>query len=418
MKVRSLISVIAISLLWALSICAGAFAQWQRASGIGDRFVYSSISVFDDAVYAGSDSGAFKSTDNGVSWFAINNGLGGSPLAVSSFAFCGERFFAGTYSGLYTSSDKGSHWTAATLSDPVMSLFSVGPVMLVGVPGGGLYRSPDAGITWEPVDGDHYYSYTLIQSTLFAGTFSGLCASTDTGSTWDIAHFEGQMVFAIGKAENVLYASPASGGIYRTTDVGNSWQEAATGLSAGFEAVDFYYENGKLFVCSTEQIFLCGNPLSPSPIWAEVDLTGLSLDNSVIAGLAVTGNNLILGTENINTGTDGKGIWYRPLSQIVSLPEKNNYPKRLNLEQNYPNPFNPSTSVRYHLAAPGNVILKIYNLLGQEIRTLVEEAQTAGAHTVMWDGNDKRGRAVSSGIYFYRLQTGEKVLTKRMTLIR
>ena len=73
------------------------FAQWQRGSGIGDRFVYSSISVVDDAVYAGTDSGAFKSTDNGVTWFQINNGLGDTPLAVSSFAVCGDRLFAGTY---------------------------------------------------------------------------------------------------------------------------------------------------------------------------------------------------------------------------------------------------------------------------------------------------------------------------------
>ena len=396
------------------------FAQWQRASGVGDRFVYSSISVFDDAVYAGTDSGAFKSTDDGVTWFQINNGLGDTPLAVSSFAVCGDRLFAGTYSGLYASTDKGQSWQLTNMTDPVMSLSAVDPVMLVGVPGGGLYRSPDAGVTWAPIDGEHYYSFALIQSTLFAGTFSGLYISADTGSTWDVAHFEGEKVFAIGKAENVLYASPAGGGVYRTTDLGNSWQEAASGLPSGFQSADFYCDAGKLFVCSGEQIFLCMNPTSENPVWSEINLNGLSVGNSMIAGLAVIGDNLILGTENISTGTDGKGIWYRPLSQIVSLPDDDNtyHPDRVTLEQNYPNPFNPSTTIRYYLPVLNFVNLKIFNLLGQEVSQLVNTAQSAGYHQVMWNGKDNRGQSVSSGIYFYRLQTDRHIITKRMILLR
>ncbi len=88
------------------------------------------------------------------------------------------------------------------------------------------------------------------------------------------------------------------------------------------------------------------------------------------------------------------------------------------LDPNYPNPFNPSTTIRYQTALSGTVSLKIYNMLGQEVRTLVNAAQTAGEHTVQWDGKDHAGKAVSSGIYIYRLQAGNFAKSNKMTLMR
>ena len=88
------------------------------------------------------------------------------------------------------------------------------------------------------------------------------------------------------------------------------------------------------------------------------------------------------------------------------------------LAQNYPNPFNPATTIGYELPAPSRVILRIFDVSGRLVRTLVNENKGPGAHGAVWDGTDGAGVAVSSGIYFYKLQAGDYVETKRMVLLR
>lgn len=93
-------------------------------------------------------------------------------------------------------------------------------------------------------------------------------------------------------------------------------------------------------------------------------------------------------------------------------------PESYRLYQNYPNPFNPTTNIRYQLPKPSEVVLKIFNILGQEVRTVVYEKQSAGVKTVKWDGKNNSGQKVSTGIYIYRLQAGNKILSKKMLLLR
>ena len=78
-------------------------------------------------------------------------------------------------------------------------------------------------------------------------------------------------------------------------------------------------------------------------------------------------------------------------------------PKTYELYNNYPNPFNPSTTIMYGLPHESKVTLKVYSLLGQEIRTLVDQNQNASFHRVEWDGRDNNGFQVSSGVYFFRI---------------
>lgn len=94
-------------------------------------------------------------------------------------------------------------------------------------------------------------------------------------------------------------------------------------------------------------------------------------------------------------------------------------PAEFALHRNYPNPFNPRTSIPYDLAEGGDVILRIYNLLGQEVRTLVRERQAPGRYTVQWSGTDNRGAPVSSGVYFYQVIVANGFRdTRRLILIR
>lgn len=88
-------------------------------------------------------------------------------------------------------------------------------------------------------------------------------------------------------------------------------------------------------------------------------------------------------------------------------------PASFYLMPNYPNPFNPTTQIRYGLAAETDVLLEVYNMIGQRVAVIANEMQQAGHYTVAMDG-----RALSSGIYLYRLQAGDFVETRKMTLVK
>jgi hypothetical protein len=108
----------------------------------------------------------------------------------------------------------------------------------------------------------------------------------------------------------------------------------------------------------------------------------------------------------------GGNVLYGPVAVKVKAPE------RYALSQNYPNPFNPETVIRYQLPRAGRVALRVYNILGQEVLTLVDQVQPAGYYRVRWNGQDRFRREVASGIYFYRLEAGAFVETKKMMIVR
>jgi hypothetical protein len=93
-------------------------------------------------------------------------------------------------------------------------------------------------------------------------------------------------------------------------------------------------------------------------------------------------------------------------------------PREFKLSENYPNPFNPSTTVKYQLAKGTDVSIKIYNMLGKEVKTLVNTRQTAGSYTLQWDATDDLGQAVASGIYFCKMVTPEYTRTQKMMLLK
>jgi len=96
----------------------------------------------------------------------------------------------------------------------------------------------------------------------------------------------------------------------------------------------------------------------------------------------------------------------------------NEIPMKFELSQNYPNPFNPSTKINFSLPQANQVTLKIYDITGKEIVTLVNQKFSAGKYTTDWMGTDAYGKAVSSGVYFYKIVAGNNIQTKRMVLIK
>ena len=93
-------------------------------------------------------------------------------------------------------------------------------------------------------------------------------------------------------------------------------------------------------------------------------------------------------------------------------------PFTFELAQNYPNPFNPTTTLRYQLPDRSHVNLTIYNVLGQEVRTLVDGTMERGEYTIAWNGKDRFGKKVASGIFFYRIQAEHYVKTRKMIILK
>ncbi len=108
-----------------------------------------------------------------------------------------------------------------------------------------------------------------------------------------------------------------------------------------------------------------------------------------------------------------------PIPPIVSVDDQVAViPSDFHLFQNFPNPFNPSTTIRYSIVEPGNVSIKIYDILGREIKTFVNEVKSTGTYSFTWFGDNNIGNRVSSGIYLYRMESGSFIETKKMILLK
>ena len=130
----------------------------------------------------------------------------------------------------------------------------------------------------------------------------------------------------------------------------------------------------------------------------------------------------ITGIQEGATKTVYTGFWNRwAIWGVSAVDEEDDFshlPKEFDLRQNYPNPFNPTTIIEYALPKASEVKIRIYNILGQKVRSLVDEHQDAGYKRIQWDGKDDGGNEISSGVYFYRIEAGDFVKCKKMTLLK
>jgi hypothetical protein len=105
---------------------------------------------------------------------------------------------------------------------------------------------------------------------------------------------------------------------------------------------------------------------------------------------------------------------YKPVTGITAGPN----PLQFSILGNYPNPFNPSTTIEYSLPETGRASLVIYTVSGQKVRELASGTLSAGTHSVVWDGRDRNGNQVSSGIYISRLTMRDRATANRMLLVK
>jgi photosystem II stability/assembly factor-like uncharacterized protein len=249
------------------------------------------------------------------------------------------------------------------------------------------------------------------------GSMSTIMHTSDGGSNWSF-----QMSGTGYEFNDVYFVNPDTGWvvgedlsiqhyavIFKTMDGGNTWDFQTFGSDTSFQGIQFVNDSTGWIVggSNTTAVILYTNdggttwiPQNPgtSNFLSEFYFTDVN------NGWAVGFDGSI-----VHTSTGG----------VVGIQNRiNNIPEDFVLYNNYPNPFNPSTTIQYEIPRTTRVVIIIYDMLEQQVKTLVDEDQSSGQKSVSWDGTDQSGNLVSSGIYFYKLHAGDFIETKKMVLMK
>lgn len=333
-------------------------------------------------VIACDDGKILRSDDRGNTWNYFNSGLNSNILNLN-ITVKGKGFIA-TGGSLYNTDDYGLSWkicftrTGAVFNS--LSDYGENSSILAGN-NNFIFTTRDGGHSWtKPVMPssfhlDFNYAKMFDNALAFtASTTGSIVKTSDGGNTW-----------------NIVYSSPGNNLIHaiENTAAGNI-------LAAG--------DNGTMLLSSN-----MGSSWSPINSDTRVSLYCLAFTDS-LTGLAAGDNKTIVKT------TDGGNTW-NPVGYTLQNPHSsviNNKVHEVTLNQNFPNPFNPTTSISYILPFSSAVSLKVYDMLGREVRTIADGVQPAGNHSYSFDASN-----LSSGIYFYILNASNGVskISKTMRMI-
>jgi len=450
-------------------------------------------------IYAGSSkSGIFKSSDNGYTWFPVNNGIvnyeiialgeinnilfagtNGNGLyrssdngltwnlsksvplsGTTSITICSDStFLAATNFGVFRSSDQGVSWKhindAFLMNSAVTSLTTAANgYVYAAVPFKGLFRSTDNGQNWTEISHPPYVEYLKLvaagkHNQILCSAWEGVFSSSNYGESWEkvLNAFEVQAI-AFHPNGHIYVAEGMFGGfIYRSTDNGQTWDTLSSFVFGGISQFAFegrnvfaayrHYGQGSCIIQSTDFGFtwywdynkqlLPGNNVGTSIL---IPRPGHLYLGTADVGIFFTtdygyswidyndNNNKIINCLAIDSqgrlcaGT-AKGVYFTNLSVTSIGSGFKSSPTSFSLSQNYPNPFNPTTFIRYSIPNASFVNLKVYDILGRETTTLINEEKPAGNYEVEFNGED-----LSSGIYFYKLQTEDFTYVKKMIMVK
>lgn len=371
-------------------------------------------------VYVGA-FGIYTSHNDGGGWrLAFSDSISRSYESLA-FNSKGHVFVgASSYSNLsgprvFRSTDLGKTWEIKDkgleqLSDPGSALtlgISRGGVIFAGRRG--VFRSTDNGESWKAINNGlppTYISSIAIDSSqsVLLATVNGLFRSFDQGDHWMPLNNPAPTIeirSLLVNAKGFIFAGSWGQGVYRSKDNGVTWEKLANGLPMG-EGVSAMaiLPNQDLYVGSNAYVGIYYSR-DDGETWQPINSGLLRNQVQSIAGsprgyvFAALGGDFAF--------QDNVGIFrsVHPIAVKVDEKLQGEKPTTFLLAQNYPNPFNSSTLIEFILPVSGYVSLKVFDVLGVEIESLVSENLLAGKHRIQWRAQDK-----PNGIYFYKLQVG------------
>ncbi|MBN2105509.1 T9SS type A sorting domain-containing protein [bacterium] len=420
--------------------------------------IYESINciIVDEEGYilTGTDGAGIYYSKNDTSWDQSIKGMNNYTITVlvansdnqlyavkspDFYRYDGTSEYSNLFDKIYRSRDNGMTWEKISSTSYVINDLINHPngSMFGGTDNNGIICSEDSGKTWSVVGGESWISISKLainsNGELFAGidgfNYGGIYYSSDSGKTW-VEKSDGLPNAGIDNLivdhDDKIFVSSWFG-IYKSINHGDSWEQCLDHDSYGTTIT--ISQNNDIYIGNSEGKLLKSEDHGIH--WYEIELNS---DVSKINSIKMTDDNqLFLGTDNGIYISNDHGISWTmcnknlPFNEIdciellssdqilisvrgsglyVSKIETNintdlNTEKRdFHLLQNYPNPFNHSTKISYYLSESGNVSLKIYNISGQVIQTLIHEYQVSGEYKINWDSN-----GLPSGIYLYELKT-------------
>ena len=329
------------------------------------------------------NNGVYRSLNGGASWSSATSGLSGTGAWVGpliSHPDSADIFYTARNAVFKTTNSAGS-WTSISsgISGTIreMAISKSNASIMYATVGAAVYKSTDAGYTWGSVT-------------------VGLPNRTITS------------VYVHPDSPNVAiltFSGFGAGKVYRTANGGTSWVNISGDLpDTPINDVLIYYPgtSTSTYLAATDiGVFITNNY---GTTWTEL---ADGLPNTVAMHLDYNASS-----GKIRIGTHGRGVYETSLVTGV-IDYSSEVPGSFKLLQNFPNPFNPSTNVRYAIPQSGPVQLKVFDVLGKEIATLVEENQSAGTYTVAWNAGN-----LASGIYYYQLRAGSFSQTRKMMLVK
>ena len=373
-------------------------------------------------VFSIYNSKLYRTTDDGDNWEVIKD------TASGVLAIKGDTLFTTSQTGILRSDDNGTSWSAFSLGIPITYVPKLNAVGLAngniyaGFNGtrarmhlppvweqGGVYVSSDDGETWNSLNNglpqeagipSPVYQIFADGSVVLLNTVSGRFSLVN--DAWvDISlgfpsntYVSTLMIYN----DDVIFAT--NNGLFISHDKGVTKEDFNDGLPgfAFYTIILFSYQN-ELYVFSTYNNIVYKHENNQ---WNESSF--VFPENIRLTFLQSFGNLIYAGTYD-------NGIWkYDPTPTTV---EDIVLPQQFSLSQNYPNPFNPSTTIKFNLAENGNVRLIIFDILGKEVVTLLDENKNAGEYQINFNAS-----SISSGIYFYKLITNNFVESKKMILLK
>ncbi|MCF8259491.1 MAG: choice-of-anchor A family protein [Melioribacteraceae bacterium] len=357
----------------------------------------------------------FRSTNNGTDWTQIISSM--SVGFVWDLAVDGSEIIAATDRGLYISNDDGANWELLALETyDIRAVLKVGDNIFAGTWGGGVFKSTDDGSSWNPSNNglvsNVIHALTVdSQGNIYSGSFGGgVAKSEDDGDSWNEVSFGNNYVWTLEiDSQDRLWAGTYGAGIWRSSDLNDSWVNVNNNLPATHIYSIRIDESDDLFVSSwTMGVFYLPNDNKKAEIWGNLGLGGLGISSLYFDNKTGT---LLAGSND--------GYLYKNSSPLTDIEDAiNSLPEVFKLDQNYPNPFNPTTTISFSIPESGEVQLVIYNYLGEEIRTLVNQTMSSGANSVVWNGKDNEGNAIASGMYIYSIRVNGKMESKKMMLLK
>jgi photosystem II stability/assembly factor-like uncharacterized protein len=356
-------------------------------------------------VYTGETSGIFVTTNNGANFTRvvvnglpntaarpITNGVASDVNENQMIVFVGGDYSnIGTTGGVYWSTNGGQNFTRANgLPQNI-----IGPSVYYNY----------YGLLKDPLNTSKRYGY-------FEGDGGGFFESADEGRNWTLKNnivsgYKPSGTICIHPTTaNLLYAALLGYGLYKSTDAGTSWNNVSGWESAG--QVDarnnVITAFGKRTGDTYDKIY---KSTDNGNTWDMISTAQFKLPNTT---------SLTINPFNINQlwiGTTGNGTFIYDGLTIGIQNISNEIPSSFKLEQNYPNPFNPSTKFKFQIAKSGNAKLVVYDILGKEVQTLLDQLFKPGTYEFSFEGS-----GLPSGVYFYRLITNNFTDTKKMVLIK